>query len=175
MPVTATKIASAVRKTTMPVTRTSVSSYPALASISSLSGPCEPSCSWSSCCGMFGLQNFRQVRIVSLNQRPGLELDSEIGDPEADQRTGDGDVLEDSPREMQVARGVFEVGLDEPEQVEGLGEDHPLADADKALLIALDVARQQEREGDHPMEDEVEGDNDAPVAADAIEIPVDLL
>src|SRR5580704_1612788 len=174
MPVTATKMASAVRNTTMPVTRTSESSYPAVVSISSGLGPCEPSCS-SSCCGMFGLQDFCEVRVVGLYEGSGLELGQEVSDPEGDQGGGDGDVLEDAEGEVEISGGVLEVGFDEPEEVEGLGQDHPLADSDQALLVALDVARQEQREGDHPVEDKVEGDDDAPVAADAVEVPVDLL
>src|SRR6266567_3224342 len=173
MPVTATKMAKAVRNTTIPVTRTSESSYPAEVSISSGSGPCEPSSS-SLCCGMFGLQDFCSMGIVDLDQRSGLELGAEPGQPEADQRRGNGNVFENAPREVEIARGVLEVGLDEPEEIEGLGEDHPLADAYQALLVALDVAREQQREGDHPVEDEVQGDNHTPVSADAIELPVDL-
>src|SRR6476620_1220364 len=166
MPVTATKMARAVRNTTMPVTRTSESSYPADVSISSGLGPCEPSCS-SSCCGMFGLQDFCGVRIVDLNERSGLELGAEISQPEADQRRGHGNVFKNAPREVEVPRGVLEVGFDQPEEVKGLGKDHPLAYADQALLIALDVAGQQQRERDHPMEDEVQGDDHAPVSANA--------
>src|SRR5215469_4044430 len=128
MPVTATKMASAVRKTTMPVTRTSESSYPADASISSGSWPCEPCCS-SLCDGMFGLQNFCGMRIVDLHQRPGLQVAEEDGQPEGDQRNGDSHILKDAPRKVQVPRGVLEIGLDEPEKVEGLSEDHELADA----------------------------------------------
>src|SRR5579871_3328945 len=127
MPVTATKMASAVRKTTMPVTRTSESSYPADMSISSGSGPCDPSCS-SLCDGMLGLQDFLGVRVVSLDQRTGFEVGEEQRHPEAGQGDGYGDVLEDADGEVKIPGGVFEVGLDEPEQVEGLGEDHPLAD-----------------------------------------------
>src|SRR5580704_12492096 len=174
MPVTATKMANAVRKTTMPVTRTSESSYPAVVSISSGLGPCEPSCS-SSCCGMFGLQDFGQMGVVGLDEGTGFEVNAEVSDPERDKGAGDGDVLKDAEGEVEISGGVAEVGLDEPEQVESLGENHPLADVNQTFLVALDVARQQEREGDHPVEDEVEGDDDAPVSADAVEIPVDFL
>src|SRR5205807_2412374 len=51
---------------------------------------------------------------------------------------------------------------------------HPLADSDHALLVALDVARQQQRKRNDPVEDEVQRDDDAPVAADAVEVPVDF-
>src|SRR6516162_8726579 len=98
MPVTATKMARAVRNTTMPVTRTSESSYPAEVSISSGLGPCEPSCS-SSCCGMFRLQDFSQVRVVGLDKGTGFEPAAEESDPEGDQGSGDGDVLKDAERE----------------------------------------------------------------------------
>src|SRR3954466_11091387 len=108
MPVTATKMARAVRNTTMPVTRTSDSSYPADVSISSGCGPCEPSCS-SLCCGMFGLQDFCRMRIVDLDQRSGLQLSAEPGQPEGDQRRGHGNVFENAPREVEVPRGVLEV------------------------------------------------------------------
>src|SRR5579862_1091186 len=174
MPVTATKMARAVRNTTMPVTRTSESSYPAEVSISSGSGPCEPSSS-SLCGGMFGLQDFCGMRVVELNQRPRLQVGAEVGQPEGDEGHGNSDVLKDAEREVEIPGGVLEVGFNQPEEVEGLGKDHPLADADEALLVALDVARQQQREGDHPVEDEVQGDDDTPVAADAVEIPGDLL
>ena len=93
------------------------------------------------------------------------------GDPEGNHGDGHGDVFQDSPAEVQIAGGVLEVRLDKPEQIEGLGEDHPLADADQALLVALDVARKQQRERDEPVEDEIESDDDAPVAANAIEVP----
>src|SRR5215469_17738472 len=105
MPVTATKMASAVRNTTMPVTRTSESSYPADVSICSGSGPCDPSCS-SLCDGMFRLQNFCGMRIVDLHQRPGLQIAEEDGQPEGDQRRGDSHVLKDAPGEVQVPRGI---------------------------------------------------------------------
>src|ERR1700760_2778705 len=119
MPVTATKIASAVRKTAIPVTRTSVCSYPNEVSTSSGFGPCEPSCS-SSCVGMFGLQDLRQVRVVDLNQGTGFQLHREIHKPETDQRPRYRDVLKDSPAEMQVSRSILEVRLDQPKQVERL-------------------------------------------------------
>src|ERR1700694_1016486 len=107
-------MARAVRNTTMPVTRTSESSYPADVSISSGCGPCEPSCS-SSCCGMFRLQNLCSVGIVNLDQRSGLQVGEEVSQPEADQRNRDRNVFEDSPREVEIPGGVFEVGLDKPE------------------------------------------------------------
>src|SRR6516164_2864619 len=140
MPVTATKMARAVRNTTMPVTRTSESSYPADVSISSGFGPWEPSCS-SSCCGMFRLQDFCRVRIVDLHQRPRLQVAQEDSQPEADHGDGHRGVLQDAPREVEIAGRVLVVGLDEPEQVERLSEDHPLANADHPLLVALDIAR----------------------------------
>src|ERR1017187_116868 len=120
---------------------------------------------------MFRLQDFRQMRIVGLHQWPRLQAVTEKGHPEGNHGHGDGYVFQNSPTEMEVARGVFEVGLDEPEQIEGLGEDHPLADADEALFVALDVAREQHGERDQPVEEEVQGNDDAPVAANAIEIP----
>src|SRR5436305_3984776 len=134
MPVTATKMARAVRNTTIPVTRTSDNSYPADVSISSGWGPCEPSSS-SLCCGMFRLQNFCSMRIVDLDQRPGLQLRAEIRQPEADQRRRHGNVFENAPGEVEVPRRVFEVRLNQPEQVERLGENHPLANPDQPLLV----------------------------------------
>src|ERR1017187_8021050 len=124
---------------------------------------------------MFRLQDFRQMRIVGLHQWPRLQAVTEKGHPEGNHGHGDGYVFQHSPTEMEVARGVFEVGLDEPEQIEGLGEDHPLADADEALLVALDIAREQHGERDQPVEEEVQGNDDAPVAANAVEIPGNLL
>src|SRR5215472_3884723 len=117
MPVTATKMASAVRNTTMPVTRTSESSYPADVSICSGSGPCDPSCS-SLCDGMFRLQNFCGMRIVELHQGPLLQLREEVSQPETNQGNGNRHVFENAPREVEVPRGVLEVGLDEPEKIE---------------------------------------------------------
>src|SRR5215472_1098803 len=105
---------SAARKTTIPVTRMSLRSYPCDASISS--GPCGGS--WLSLDnGMFGLQNLRQVRIVGLNQCAGLQAVAEERSPEGDHGHGHGNVLENSPAEVQVARGILEVRLDQPEHV----------------------------------------------------------
>src|SRR5579871_4663859 len=123
---------------------------------------------------MFGLQDFRQVRIVDLNQRAALQVGAESGYPESQHRDRHSDVLEDSKAEMKVARSVFEVGLDEPEEVKSARKDNPLANSREALLVALDVARQKQRERNQPVEDEIQGDDDAPVAADAIEVPIDL-
>src|SRR3569833_959093 len=124
---------------------------------------------------MFGLQNLRDMRIVGLHPGASLQVVAVDGDPHRSHRDRDGDVLEDSPAEEQVARSIFEVGLDEPKEIECLSKVHPLADADHALLVALDIAREQERERYDPVEDEVQGDDDAPVTANAVEIPVDLL
>ena len=44
----------------------------------------------------------------------------------------------------------------------------------RRFLLRLMSRDKQQREGDHPVEDEVEGDDDAPVAADAVQVPVDL-
>src|SRR5579864_5170226 len=104
--------------------------------MSSGRGPCDPSCS-SSCVGMFGLQDFFEVRVVGLDEGTGFEMGAEDGHPEAGQGDGYGDVLEDAEGEVKIAGGVLEVGLDQPEEVEGLGEDHPLAHAHEALLVAL--------------------------------------
>src|SRR5208337_4275186 len=123
---------------------------------------------------MFRLQDFRQMRIVGLHQGARLQLHAEVGYPDGHHRHGHGNVLQNSPTEVQVARGVFEIRLDEPEEIEGLGEDHPLANADEALLVALDVAREQHRERNQPVEEEVERNDDAPMAANAIEVPGNL-
>src|SRR5215469_6971044 len=97
---------SAVRNTTMPVTRMSLRSYPCDASTSS--GPCGGS--WLSLDnGMFGLQNLRQVRIVGLNQCAGLQAVAEERSPESNHGCRNRNVLEDSPAEVQVARGILEV------------------------------------------------------------------
>src|ERR1700722_13371011 len=157
--------------TTMPVTLASLRSYPEERSISSGSWP-PGTCSL--CLGMFGLQNLRQMRIVDLHKGPRLQSRAEVSQPETEQRGRHGDVLENSPAEMQIARGIFEVGLDEPEHIESAGKDHPLADAQQALLVALEVARKQHAERNHPVEEEVERDDNAPAAANTIEIPVDF-
>src|ERR1700755_1007835 len=124
---------------------------------------------------MFGLQNLCNVRIVGLNQCARLQIVAVESNPKGNHGDGHGDVFKDSPAEVQIAGGIFKVRLDEPKQIEGLGEDSPLADANQAVLVALDVARQQEREGYEPVEDEIERDDDAPMSANAIEIPANLL
>src|ERR1700684_1426978 len=117
---------------------------------------------------MFGLQNLCDVRIVGLHQCARLQVMAVESNPQGNHGSGHGNVFKDSPAEVQVAGGVFEVRLDEPEQVEGLGEDHPLADANQAFLVALDITRQQKRKRNEPVEDEIKSDDDAPVAANAI-------
>src|SRR5215831_9498615 len=124
---------------------------------------------------MFRLQNLCDVRIVGLYQRAGLQVVAVIGDPDGDHCDRDGYVLKDSPAEVQVAGSILEIRLDQPEQIECLGEDHPLANADHALFVALDIAREKQRERDNPVEDEIQENDDAPAAANAIEIPVDLI
>src|SRR6202041_1596770 len=165
---------SAARKTTMPVTRTSDCSKPAEASTSS--GPCEPSCISSSCLcppplcmDMLRLQNLRQMRIVGLHQRPHLQARAVDRHPEGHHGHGHGDVLQYSPAEVQVARRVLEVGLDQPEQVKSLGEDHPAAYRHQPLLVPLDVPGQQHGEWNQPVKDKVQRDDDAPVSANAVE------
>src|SRR5580658_2428698 len=76
---------------------------------------------------------------------------------------------------MQVPGRISEVRLDKPELVEGHGEDHDAAGYRETLLVSLQIAREQQRERNQPVEEEVEGDDDAPAAADAVEVPVDLV
>src|SRR5215469_5491114 len=123
---------------------------------------------------MFRLQNFSNVRIVGLHQRTALQVVTKDCDPDGHHGDRDRDVFKDSPAEVQVAGSVFEIRLDQPEKIEGLGEDHPLANQYQALFVALDVTREQQRKRNEPVEDEVEGNNYAPAAAYAIEVPVDF-
>src|SRR5580698_9368565 len=123
---------------------------------------------------MLRFENLRHMRIVGLDYWTSLEIDAEVADPEGSHGDGDSNVFEDAPAEVKIAGSILEVGFNEPEEIEGLGEDHPLADAREALLVALDVAREQHGERNEPVEDEVESDDDAPVAADAIEVPGNL-
>src|ERR1035437_138699 len=170
----------ATRKTTTPEMRTSVCSYPFDASVCSRSfwsgswpGPCPDS--RGLCVDMLRLQNLRKVRVVGLHQRPRLQTCAEEGHPEGHHCHGYSHIFENPPTEVEVARGILEVGLDQPEKNEGSREDHPLAHPHQPLLVPLQVARQQERERDQPVEEEVEGNNHAPPALEAVKIPGNLL
>src|ERR1039458_3174888 len=141
---------SAVRKTRTPETRTSDRSKPAEASTSSpewSSGFCQRPCPESSslCVDMLRLQYLRNMRVVGLHQRTRFQLHAVKGRPKGCHRHRHGDVFKDSPTEAQVARRILEVRLDQPEKVEGPGEDHPLANPHEALLVALQIARQEQR------------------------------
>src|ERR1700757_5150810 len=133
---------------------------------------------WGSCSGvlgvcMFSLQNLRKVRIVGLYQRPLAEL-TDIGDhPEGDHGSRDGYVLQNTDGEVQMARR--KVRLDEQKHIPAAREDHPHAHHHDAALVALDIAREEQRERDEPMENEIKGEDHAPVAADAVKVPRDLL
>src|ERR1035441_1987887 len=127
---------SAVRKTTIPVAFTSDFSYPADASISSpewSSGSCQRPCPESPsepsslCVCMFRLQNLRNMRVVGLHQRTRLQARAIEGDPKGNHRNRYSHIFENPPTEVEVARRILEVRLNQPEQIEGLGEDHPLA------------------------------------------------
>src|ERR1039457_2991067 len=169
----------AVRNTTIPVTFTSDFSKPADTSISSCewsSGSCQiPRPEWSSLCvGMFSLQNLRDMRIVGLHQRPGLQTVAEEGNPEGNHRYRYGHILENSPAEVEVPCCISEIRLNQPEQIECLGKHHPLANPHQPLLVPLDVPRQQKREGNEPMEQKVQRDDDAPVPANPVQVPGNL-
>src|SRR5580698_4991544 len=171
--VTATKMPSAVRKTTTPETLTSVPSYPSEASTST--GSCSLCCSKGELCdGMFGLQNLRQMRIVGRDQRTRLQIAAIDSYPQRNHGYRHRRVLQNSPAEMQVPRCVLEVRLNQPEQIEELGKDHPLANPRQPFFVPLDVPRQQQRERNQPMEEEVQGADYAPVAVDAVQIPGNL-
>src|SRR5215469_3125388 len=124
---------------------------------------------------MFRLQNLCNVRIVGLHQRTALQVVTKGCNPDGHHRDRDRYVFKDSPAEVQVAGGILEIRLDQPEKIKGLGEDHPLTNEDQALFVALDVTREQKRERNEPVEDEIQGDDDAPMAAYSIEVPVDLV
>src|SRR5271169_4460904 len=104
---------------------------------------------------MLRLQNLRQMRVVGLHQRPRLQACAIEGHPEGDHRHRYGHIFENSPAEMKIAGSILEVRLNEPEQIECLGKNHPLAHPDQTLLVALDVARQEQSEGNEPVEDEI--------------------
>src|ERR1700733_10857155 len=123
---------------------------------------------------MVGLQNLFQVRIVGLDQRPLLQLAEEVPHPERDHDHRYGRVFQDPKAEVQVSPGVGEVGLNQPKQVPAAGEDHDLADQNQALLVALQVAREQQGKGDEPVEYEIERGDHAPAAANTVEIPRNL-
>ncbi len=88
---------------------------------------------------MFRLQNLRHMRIVGLHQRTGLQACAEKGYPERSHCHRHRRILQNSPAEMEVARGILEVRLDQPKQIECLRKHNPLADQDKPLLVALDI------------------------------------
>lgn len=56
-----------------------------------------------------------------------------------------------------------ELGLDNPDQVDPLGEEHPDRDLHQARLASLRVARQKREEGNHEFTDEQEHRNGLPV------------
>src|SRR6201988_2155940 len=137
-----------------------------------------PCCCCGFCSGvlgvcMFSLQNLCQVRIVCLHQRSLTKLTDVGGHPEGNHGSRDGYILQNTDREVQIARR--EVRLDKKEHIPAAREHHPHTHHHDAPLVALDVAREQQRERDEPVEDEIKGEDHTPVAADAIQVPGDLL
>ena len=55
-----------------------------------------------------------------------------------------------------------------------LREDHPLAYTHHPRLVALDVTRQQQRKRNQPVEEKIERDDNAPMPANAVQIPRNL-
>src|SRR5579859_3519301 len=133
--VTTTKMPNAVRKTTIPETLTSVPSYPSEVSTFGFS--------FGSCVCMFRLQYLRQMRVVGHHQRTRCQVGAVVRCPQRSHRHRYRDVLKNPPAEVQVPRSILEVRLDQPEQIECLGEDHPLANLDQTALVLLDVLREQ--------------------------------
>src|ERR1700724_1729298 len=171
---TTRKMASDATTTTMPVTLTSEVSYPAEGAPCPVGEMPWPRGSCSGVLGvcMFWLQNLWEMRIVDLDQGPLGEL-VQVGDhPERDHGAGYRSILQNTEGEVQVARR--EAGLDEHEHIPAAREDHPLAHDDDAALVALDIAREQQCERNQPVEDEVERVQQAPVPANAIQVPGDL-
>src|SRR3569833_3811273 len=124
---------------------------------------------------MFGLQNLCDVRIVGLHQRAGFEVIAVVSDPEGNHCDRNSDVLEQTPAEVKMTGGVLETRFDQPEQIECLREDDPLANANHSLLVALDIAREEQRKRDDPVKNEIEEDDDTPAAAYAVEVPIDFI
>src|ERR1700730_12336824 len=111
------------------------------------------------------LQNLFEVRIVGCDQRTGLQLCQVVRHPDGDHRGGDEGILQDAGGEVQIAAGIGEVRLDPPKHVPAAREDHPAAYDREAALVALQVAREQQGEGNDPVEDEIQRDDYAPVTA----------
>src|ERR1700674_2632144 len=99
--VTTTKMPSAVRKTIIPETLTSVPSYPSEVSTFGFS--------FGSCVCMFRLQYLRQMRVVGHHQRTRCELSAVVRHPQGSHSHRHRDVLKNSPAEVQIACRVLEV------------------------------------------------------------------
>src|SRR5579859_4708249 len=123
---------------------------------------------------MVGLQNLFEVRIVGLDQRPLLQLAEVEPHPEGNHDDGHGHVFQDAEAEMQMPPGVREIRFNQPEHIPAAGEDHDLADQDNAVFVPFQVAREEQREGNEPVEHEVQRSDHAPAPANAVEIPGNL-
>src|SRR6187402_80629 len=126
--------------------------------------------------GMFCLQDLGGVRIVENNDRACHELGQVVSHPECDDRNRNCDVREypEVTREVKVSTCVREVRFNQPEEIEGLGEDHPSSEEEHLLAAVLEVAAQKAAERDHPMEDEVAGGDHPPSAMGTVQIPGNL-
>src|ERR1700756_5839550 len=123
---------------------------------------------------MFGLQDFRQMRVMGGDKRPPFELSEVVGHPECNHRNRQGAIFKYPKAEVQIARRIREVWLDEPELVPITGKDHHAADKRQAALDALEITGEEQTKRDQPVEYDIKCCDDAPITTNAIEIPGDL-
>src|SRR5580658_6074656 len=114
------------------------------------------------------LQYVLRSRVESGNQRSRTQVVAEIGDP--DPAHGEGN--------YEVCRGdgesLGEAGLDVPEQVDVVRDEHPGGEPNQARDVALERARQQQEKRNEKMEDHQKQSNELPSPVQTSEVPGNL-
>src|SRR5579875_109080 len=77
--------------------------------------------------------------------------------------------------DVKVAGRVPEVRLNQPEHVDKAREDHPARQPDHFFLIALQIAREQQGEGNQPVGNKVQRADIPAAAVDAVQVPGNLV
>src|SRR6266496_3763854 len=114
------------------------------------------------------LQYVLRSRVVSGNQRPRTQVVAEIRDPDSAHGEGDHEVGQGD------GEGLGESGLDVPEQIDVMRDEHPGGQPNQAPDVTLERARQQKEKRDEKMKDNQKQADELPSPVQTTEVPGNL-